>query len=185
MPAPALSAFRRAAAIDASEPRARYFLAVSRDLGGDHAGAIADWLALLADTPPGAPWEGDLRRTIAQVGKINGIDVTQRLAAIRQPGPAGGQAGAGALPGPNADDVRAASAIPPSQQQTMAEAMVARLETRLRASPANPDGWVMLMRSRMTLGQPGKASAALRDAIAANPAEADELRRQGAALGVP
>jgi cytochrome c-type biogenesis protein CcmH len=67
----------------------------------------------------------------------------------------------------------------------MAEGMVARLETRLRTSPANPGGWVMLMRSRMTLGQPDKARAALRAAVAANPAEADELRRQGAALGVP
>jgi len=184
MPAPALTAFRRAAAIDAREPRARYFLAVNRDLGGDHAGAIADWLALLADTPPGAPWEADLRRTIVQVGKINRINVDQRLAAVRQPAPASGQAGAAAMPGPSADEVRAAAAIPPSQQQTMAETMVARFETRLRTSPANPDGWVMLMRSRMTLGQPDKASTALRDAVAANPAEADELRRQAAALGV-
>jgi cytochrome c-type biogenesis protein CcmH/NrfG len=71
MPAEALAAFRKAHALDAKDARARYFLAVARDIGGDHKGAIEDWLALLADTPAGAPWEADLRRTIEQVGKIN------------------------------------------------------------------------------------------------------------------
>ncbi|MFX7549094.1 hypothetical protein ABTJ50_22380, partial [Acinetobacter baumannii] len=77
-----LNAFRRAVAIDPKDPRARYFLAVARDLKGEHRGAIDDWLALLKDTPPGAPWEADLRRTIEQVGKINHIDVAQQLSAI-------------------------------------------------------------------------------------------------------
>ena len=180
MPPAALAAFQRATALDAKDPRARYFLAVARDLRGDHAGAIQDWLALLADTPPGASWESDLKRTIQQVGTINHIDVRARLAAVRQPAPAQ----PASLPGPSADQLQAASAIPPSQQQDMARGMVARLEQRLKANPANLDGWVMLMRSRMTLGEPDKAAAALRDAIAANPAEAEELRRQAGLLGI-
>lgn len=185
MPAGALAAFQRAVAIDAKDPRARYFLAVARDLRGDHAGAIADWLALLADTPPGASWERDLRRTIEQVGKINRIDVGPRLAAVRQPAAVASPGPAlPALPGPSTDQLRAASAIPPSQQQDMARGMVARLEQRLKADPANLDGWVMLMRSRMTLGEPDKAAAALSAAVKANPAEAVELRRQAALLGV-
>src|SRR3546814_14962798 len=60
---------------DLKEPRARYFLAVKKDLAGDHRGAIDDWFALLADTPQGAPWEPDLRRTIEQVGAIHQIEV--------------------------------------------------------------------------------------------------------------
>ncbi|NJS39534.1 MAG: tetratricopeptide repeat protein [Rhodobacteraceae bacterium] len=83
MPPAALDAFRKAAAIDPKDPRTRYFLAVKRDIDGDHQGAITDWLALLADTPAGAPWEADLRRTIEQVGKIHKIDVASRLAATK------------------------------------------------------------------------------------------------------
>ena len=37
---------------------------------------------------------------------------------------------------------------------------------------------------RMTLGQPDKASQALREALAANPGQADMLRQQASVLGV-
>jgi len=189
MPPAALEAFRKAAALDPKDPRARYFLAVSKDLGGDHQGAIGDWLALLADTPPGAPWEADLRRTIEQVGKIHKIDVASRLAAVRQPAaPAGAAAAvptvAQGIPGPTAMDLKAAASIPPSQQREMAEGMVARLEGKLKANPGNPDGWLMLIRSRVTLGQSDKAAQALRDAIAANPGAAARLRKEAEVLGV-
>ena len=182
MPAQAVSAFQRAVAIDPHDPRARYFLAVQKDLAGDHKGAIGDWLQLLADTPPGAPWESDLRRTIAQVGKINHIAVEGRIAAIRQPRP---QALAGqALPGPSPQDLQAAAAIPPSQQHAMAEAMVAKLDARLQSEPHDIAGWVMLMRSRITLGETDKAAQALTRAIAANPGEAGRIRQEAEVLGV-
>lgn len=174
MPADALDAFRKAAALDPKNPRARYFLAANRDLGGDHAGAIGDWLALLADTPAGAPWEKDLRRTIEQVGRINHIDVASRLAAIK-PAPSPSPAPAPGLPGPSADDLAAATAIPPSQQRAMAEAMVDRLETRLASDPHNPQGWIMLMRSRVHLDQRDRALAALKRALDSDPADAAAL----------
>ena len=183
MPAEAVANFTKAASLDTKDPRARYFLAVKKDLDGNHKGAVDDWLALLADTPAGAPWESDLRRTIEQVAKINDINVSTRLAAVKQPAPAMPVAARG-IPGPSAQDLQAAAAIPPSEQRDMAEGMVSRLEGRLKTDPSNPDGWVMLMRSRMTLGQPDKASQALKDAIAANPAQAETLRQQAAILGV-
>jgi cytochrome c-type biogenesis protein CcmH len=183
MPAEAAANFAKAASLDAKDPRARYFLAVKKDLALDHRGAIEDWLALLANTPPGAPWEADLRRTIEQVAKINSLDVSTRLAATQQPAPTIPVAARG-IPGPSAQDLQAAGAIPPSEQRQMAEGMVSRLDARLKADPKNADGWIMLMRSRMTLGQPDKASQALKDAIAANPAEAEMLRQQAGILGV-
>jgi cytochrome c-type biogenesis protein CcmH len=183
MPAAALDAFRRASAIDPHDPRAQYFLAVNKDLTGDHQGAITDWLALLGQTPPGAVWEKDLRRTIEQVGRINHIDVTARLATIRQPA-ATAPGPAGDMPGPSAQDLAQARSIPPSQQRTMAEAMVDRLETRLATDPHNADGWVMLIRSRMTLNQPDRARAALARAQAADPADAATIRDQAHAMGV-
>lgn len=194
LPAEALAAFEKAVSLDAQDPRARYFLAAKKDLDKDHEGAIAAWLDLLADTPPGAPWEADLVRTIEQVGQMNKIDVAARLAkaqenrtpAILAPG-SGSVAGDAASPnvrGPSAAEVAAASSMKPSEQRTMAEGMVAQLEQRLKSQPKNPDGWVMLMRSRMTLGEPAKAKAALEAAIKANPGEAAELKRQAAALGI-
>lgn len=183
MPAEAAANFAKAISLNSTDPRARYFLAVKKDLDGDHKGAVDDWLALLADTPPGAPWESDLRRTVEQVAKINGIDVSSRLASVKQPAPAMPIAARG-IPGPSAQDLQAAAAIPPSEQRGMAEGMVSRLEGRLKSEPQNPDGWVMLMRSRMALNQPDKASQALKDAIAANPAQAETLRQQAAILGV-
>lgn len=183
MPAEAAANFAKAVSLDARDPRARYFLAVKQDIDGDHKGAIDSWLALLADTPSGAPWETDLRRTIEQVGKINGIDVSSRLGAVKQPAPTMPVA-AQAIPGPTAQDLQAAASIPPGEQREMAEGMVSRLDARLKDNPKNVDGWIMLMRSRMTLGQPDKASQALKDAIAANPEQADKLRQQAGILGV-
>jgi len=185
MPAPAVAAFEKAIALDPQDERSRYFLAVKRDLAGDHAGAIADWLALLEDSPADAPWRGDLVRTIEQVGKINGIDVAARIAQASAKSPAAAAPlAARAIPGPDAQDLQAAASIPPSQQRDMAEGMVARLEARLQRDPANVEGWVMLIRSRVTLAQPDKAAAALKAAVAANPARAGELREQAAVLGV-
>ena len=184
MPAEALKDFRAAAKIDPREPRARYFLAVERDLTGDHNGAITDWLALLSDTPPGAPWEADLRRTIEQVGRLHHIDVALRIAAIHQTAPAMPATIMPGVPAPSDQDLAAASSIPPSQQQAMATAMVARLEQRLAANPHNGEGWAMLIRSRMTLDGPEAASAVLARAVAADPADAAQLRQVAQGLGV-
>jgi len=181
MPADALEAFRKAHELDAKDPRARYFLAVARNLAGDHRGAIADWLALLSDTPSGAPWEGDLRRTIEQVGKANKIETAAILAAVKQPAPVAGQA----APGPTRDQVEAAASMSPADQRQMAEGMVAQLEEKLKAEPGRVEGWLMLIRSRMSLNQPDKARAALEAAIKANPGAADDLREQARMLRVP
>lgn len=184
MPPEALAAFRKALAIDPKDPPARYYMAINKDLTGDHKGAIDDWFALLEDTPPGAPWEQGLRLTIEQVGKINRIDVADRLAKAR-PGMTPSLAAGQAMPGPTAADIQAASKLAPGEQDAMARGMVERLEARLKADPSNVAGWAMLMRSRMTLGEPAKASAALRAAVAANPGAKAQLEAEATALGVP
>jgi len=86
LPPAALAAFRRAIAIEPSDPRARFFLAVEKDIAGDPGAAIDDWIDLLADTPHGAPWEADLRRTIEQVGARENIAVASRIVAARRQG---------------------------------------------------------------------------------------------------
>lgn len=190
MPADAAAAFDKALAIDPKDPRARYFHAVKRDLGGDHEAAVAEWLALLADTPPDAPWHDDLVRTVEQVGRINKINVAERIAAAEKQAPepkvpaASLPLAAQGIPGPTRQDLAQASSMRPSDQRAMAEGMVARLEGRLHDHPENVEGWVMLMRSRMTLQQPDRAAKALADAVAANPGKADYLKQQAAVLGI-
>ncbi|KRA81660.1 hypothetical protein ASD76_12235 [Altererythrobacter sp. Root672] len=183
MPGPAREAFRKAAQLDPKDPRARYFLAVEKDLSGDHQGAIADWVALLSETPPGAPWEADLKRTIEQVGKINSIDVATQVAAAETLRPKSVPAMAG-IPGPSQDQLAAASKMRPSEQQDMAEGMVERLAARLEKEPGNVQGWIMLMRSYQTLGREGDARKALKSALAANPQKRAELEAAAETLGV-
>lgn len=194
LPAEALEAFEKALELDPGDPRARYFMAVKQDLDGDAAGAITSWLTLLSESPPGAPWEGDLVRTIQQVGAINDIDIEQRLATVMETrgptvlvpgsGDAAGEAASENLRGPTQQQVAEASRMTPGEQESMVAGMVASLEARLADEPQNLDGWVMLMRSRMTLGETGKARDALAAAIAANPGEADELRAQAEQIGI-
>jgi cytochrome c-type biogenesis protein CcmH len=179
----AAAAFRKAIALDPADPRARYFLAVQKDLGGDHKGAIEDWLAFLKDTPPGAPWEADLRRTLEQSAAKNRIDLAGRMPA---PGSTG-TATAG-IPGPSPEQLAAASSIPPGQQDAMIKQMLAQLEAKLKANPKDEEGWIRLMRSRMVLGDPPAARAALRSGLAAfagDGATQGRLTSAAAELGVP
>ena len=194
LPPAALEAFAKALERDGNDPRARYFMAVKKDIDGDHAGAIEGWFSLLEDTPVGAPWEGDVVRTIEQVAAINEIDLGDRLSSVmatRTPeiaipgsGAVAGDAASPNVRGPTAQDVANARQMSESDQRQMIAGMVSGLEERLEGDPSNLDGWVMLMRSRMTLGEAGKAREALAKAVAANPENADELRRQAAQLGI-
>lgn len=180
----AAAAFAKALQLDPSDPRARYFLAVQKDIAGDHGGAVADWIAFLKDTPPGAPWEADLRRNIEQVAARHGIDLAGRV-----PPTGSAAAGAGAaIPGPTPQQMAAASAIPPGQQDAMVQAMVERLANRLKQNPRDADGWIQLMRSRMVLGEAEAARGALRSGLAAFEGDAaaqGRLRSAAAELGVP
>jgi cytochrome c-type biogenesis protein CcmH len=190
VPADAKAAFDTAIALDAKDPRARYFLAVAKDISGDHKGAIDDWFALLNETPPGAPWEADVRRIITEVAAKEKIEVASRMAKLPAlAAPAGGAAVAtAAIPGPTPQQMRDAAGMPKGQQDMMVAGMVDGLEKKLKTNPKNSDGWIMLMRSRMSLGETGKAADALKSARTALGGDQQQLEMVNAAaaeLGVP
>lgn len=177
------AAFRKAIEIDPRDPKARYFLGVQRDLAGDHKGAVESWLALLRDSPPGAPWAADLRRTIEQTAAKHRIDVAGRM-----PREGAAAAQTRAIPGPTADQLASAASIPPAEQAAMIEQMVARLEGRLKSNPKDEEGWIRLIRSRMALGDSKAAQAALRSGLAAfadDSAARRRLESAAAEFGVP
>ncbi len=185
--AEAVAAFRKALTIDAKDPRARYFLGVQKDLQGDSEGAINDWIALLNDTPKGAPWEQGVRDTITKVATEHKIDVSGRMASA---GPKNLPASPAtdAIPGPTSAQLAQASSIPPSQQQEMINQMVNGLERKLAADGRNEAGWLRLMRARMVLGQGDKARAAKQDALrnfAGDKAATARIEAAAQTLGVP
>ena len=193
VPPDASAAFDAALALDPKEPRARYFHAVRLDLDGKHQAALDEWFALLKASPADAPWAGDVREVIQSVGKKNNIDVAARLAAI-SPGPAangfkttGQNIASAGIPGPTRDQIQAATALPKGTQDQMIAGMVDGLETKLKANPANAQGWIMLMRSRVQLGQQKQAALALQSGLAAfknDGATSRQLREAAATLGI-
>lgn len=194
IPADARAAFDQALKLNPKDPRARYFQAAAMDMDGKHQAAINAWFALLKDTPADAPWAEDVRNVIRNVGKERGIDVEQRLASAEFAPPAGGlktdgvAVASSAIPGPNRDQMQAASSLPKGQQEEMIRGMVDGLADKLKANPDNVDGWIMLMRSRVQLGETGKAAKALQDASTAFRNDADKLRKvkeAASALSVP
>lgn len=185
----ARQAFARALALDPTDPRARYFEGVRLDLAGERSAALDAWIALLRDTPPGAPWEADLRRVIAEVSNLAGIDVSDR---VPPPGtPAANQAPSTAtqgIPGPSREQMQAASQLPQGQRDMMVENMVEGLDRRLRASPNDADGWIMLIRSRMQLGETAQAADAwrrAREAFSGNSSQLARINASARTLGVP
>lgn len=194
IPSDAKAAFDKALKLDPKDARARYFRAVAMDLGGQHRKAVDAWFALLKDTPSDAPYAEDIRAVIKNVGARYKIPFEERLAAAQFASPSSGmatngaQVAAGAIPGPSSAQIQAASNLPKGQQEAMIRGMVDGLEAKLAAKPGNVDGWIMLLRSRMQLGEPGKAGKALQDGLAAfrnDQAAARKLREAAAEIKVP
>ena len=190
----ARAAFDKAVARDGNDARARYFVGVAKQQGGDARGAVEDWLALLADSTGDAPWVPQIRTMITAAAREAGIDVTARLAAIKPlaiggasvapppiPGLAGVAAGAAAAPGPSADQVAGAAAMVPADRQAMIAGMVDGLAKRLAANPKDEAGWIRLMRSRQVLGDNAAAGKAKRDALRAFAGDAAATARITAA----
>lgn len=173
--------FRRALELQPDNPQARYYLATLTDFRGGHREAVDALIDLLEDAPAGAPWEPQVREAVVTIAQRNDIDIEGRLPPPAAP------AGA-AIPGPTREQMAAASAIPPGQQQAMVQDMVDRLAARLEQNPRDAEGWIRLMRSRMVLEDPAGAREALRSGLAAfadDAATQQRLRRAAGELDVP
>lgn len=73
------------------------------------------------------------------------------------------------------EEVQAAEAMAPEQQQAMVEQMVAGLAERLKKEPGDADGWLRLGRAYTVLGRKAEARDAFAKAAAAAPERADVL----------
>ena len=159
-------AFERAVAIDASEPKARFYVGVAAEQDGDRAKAAAIWQDMLKSAPGDAPWVASVQRALAEIG----------VAPNMPPAAAAVPPGVGA-PGPNASDVAAASQMSEQDRNTMVRGMVARLADRLKQNGNDIEGWQRLLRAYVVLNERGKAQAAAGDARKAFASDPDKLRQ--------
>ncbi len=150
-------AFGRALALDAAEPRARFFIAVALAQEGKADEAKALWRDLAQSMPADSPWRTVVARMLDE-----------------EPAPA---------PGPSAEDMAAAMAMPAEDRRGMIEGMVASLDARLRDNPADPEGWQRLVRSHVVLGNAEAAADALSRGVVALGADSEAGRALVALAG--
>jgi cytochrome c-type biogenesis protein CcmH len=167
--AEAKTEFDRAVALDAKDPKARYFLGLAAEQDGNKEAAASIWRALLDDTPPGAPYVKLVREALARAtgtaapqASPSGDDVSNDLAA--------------AAPGPNAQDVAAAAQMSDEGRRDMIRGMVSRLADRLHRDGGDVDAWLRLVRAYAVLGERDKARDAAADARRALADRPDGIR---------
>lgn len=150
------------------EPRSRYYLGLARSQAADAEGALKWWIALEADTPPGAPWEALVSQRIDEIGTEAGIDVASLREAERKERVASASA-----PRPSADDVAAAQDMSAEDRSAMIQSMVGRLAERLEEEPDDLDGWLRLARAYEVLGKIEEAKNAQANAARLAPDDLD------------
>jgi cytochrome c-type biogenesis protein CcmH len=170
----AAAALRAAYTADPTDARARFLLGLKKQQDGKPAEALNDWLTMLNGAEPAAPWFDEVRGRVVELSLSSGLDVSARLPAARVAAAPLAERPAG----PTTAQVSDAEAMSPEARQAMIDGMVSRLDARLRANPADLDGWLRLIRARRVLGQEDQALAALakgRAVFAADPAAQQQL----------
>jgi cytochrome c-type biogenesis protein CcmH len=152
--ADARGSFERAVARDPQDAKARYYLGLAAVQDGKPEEAAGIWRALLGDAPPGAQWTGFVREALAKVSN--------------EPS---------AAPGPNSDQLAAASAMSVEERSDMVRGMVARLADRLHGNGNDVEGWLRLVRAYVVLGDRDKARGAAADAKRALGDQPDAVKR--------
>lgn len=173
--AEAKTAFEAAVKADPDFLPAKFFLALNLSQQGDLSAALPAWQALIAESPPEAPWMKIAEAALADARQRTGDggNGTAGAPAEAQPAPSG----------PTPEAVAAAEKMPAGDRHAMIEGMVARLAERLKTSPDDLDGWKRLIRSYAVLGEPEKAEAATAEARKAFAPGSKERQELDASLG--
>lgn len=171
----AVASFETMLADVPDDPRALYYLALHDVQDGDALKAVQGWIRILRTAPADAPYRPAIRKILETVIADADLDraafdIPAEQAPPMQPG-VQPEVQSGMQPGPSAEDVAAAAALPEDQQLEMIRGMVVRLETRLTEEPGDIEGWLRLARSRAVLGEPEQAVAALERALTENPGD--------------
>ncbi|MDQ0454269.1 c-type cytochrome biogenesis protein CcmI [Rhizobium paknamense] len=156
--------FRQSLALERNNPRAAYYLALGLEQAGRKGEALDAFRAIAEASPADAPWMPLVAR---HVEKNGGGPLAQEPAkdAAKAPG------------NPSQADVAAAETLSSGDRQQMIRGMVESLDAKLKADPANFEGWMRLIRSYAVLKDEAKAVEALKAGLKAFPAEGAEGRQ--------
>src|SRR6266436_3432574 len=152
--ADAKAAFERAAAIEADNAKAMFYLGLAAQQDGNAGEAARIWRDLIAKAPANAPWLPVVR---------------EQLARIENPG-------AAPPPGPAPEDVAAAGEMSPEARNQFIRSMVERLATRLHENGSDVDGWLRLLRAYMVIGERAKVKVVVDEARGALAREPEKLK---------
>lgn len=147
----ARKAFTRALELDAARVEPKLWLALAKEQDGKLGEAAAEYKALIAAAPEGAPW----RKA-----------VEERLSALEGGGGSNGGGGKPSEPAAAGAGEPAAAGVAglAPEQRAMVDKMVAGLASRLKENGNDLDGWLKLLRSLKVLGRDAEAATALSDA---------------------
>lgn len=149
-------------ALDAKNPRTRYYLALALEQEGRREEAKAAFEALVNDSPADAPWLSLVNRHLA--GLAGGVEQ--------------------AAPGnPTEQDVAAAAQMDADGRKQMIAGMVESLAGKLKDDPDNFEGWMRLIRSYVVLDQREAAAKALGTALKRFPPESENGKQLLALAG--
>jgi cytochrome c-type biogenesis protein CcmH len=155
---PAVESFNKALAAQPDDPRALYYLGLHEVQSGDSRAALARWRALLAKSPPDAPFLPMLRAEIERVAKAANIDVPPMPPS--------------SMPQPSREQQDAMAAMTPEQRQQAIRGMVEGLAAKMRENPQDRAGWLRLANAWKVLGENGSAADAYAKADALGPVDA-------------
>jgi len=146
--------------LNQASARARFYLAMALGQEGSHEEALKAWDELIAVGTAQSPWMEaalnfrNLSATEVGVAEIAGApDNSEETADATKD-----------TPGPDREDVEAASQMTSEERNEMIGSMVAGLAAKLEADPADKDGWQRLIRSYIVLGKPEDAVSAMKRA---------------------
>lgn len=126
-------------------PAGQYYLGLAHLQSGNEAAARAVWTALADRSTADAPWMSSLTRQLRGLG-VGAPELTDQ-------------------------DIAIVNSMSDSEREAFMKSMLARLESKLDSDPADVTGWLMLARSKLTLGDKLGAINALKSGISANPGE--------------
>ncbi len=158
--AEARDVLQQSRALDATDPRTLFYLALALEQEGKTAEAKTAFAALAKQSPPDAPWLAAVNEHIVKNGG-------QPAASANDKAPGN----------PTAEDVAAANALGSGDRQQMIRGMVDSLDARLKDDPKNFEGWMRLIRSYAVLNDRARAVDALKRGLAAFPADGGEGRQ--------
>ncbi|WP_262692274.1 c-type cytochrome biogenesis protein CcmI [Kordiimonas aestuarii] len=122
-----------------NHPAAQYYLGLAYEQMGDADKARVTWTTLADRSAPNAPWMGAVRQKLAGLG-VKSPELSD-------------------------DQMAAVAAMSDEDRAAFIDSMIARLAGRLEDNPDDPEGWMMLARSQLSLGNRDAAIAALERGI--------------------